>query len=1085
MNLSVVKQCLSDAYILHLRSILLTLFMVILSLCPQHNYANDIRVNASEVISGNLTNGTYDHLIINGIGPIDDILLEDVVVQQGKIHTVGNSGRTRLLGLDSDVAGADIEIANGRLNITLTVSLPPIFMKFDDDENSAGMDQTLVPMKERITIYLSGDSWGISDLSIQIPTIDIKGLFQIKQVIFEFREDPFFLHLGGGIFLLKKQKGAGIGGELAIGFIQPEYPGLIKLSGSAAGMNVDLFETGAFLQGVKFDIENVSFRNLPAMVLGAGVSITAGPEFGGISAFLVNAEGKIRPWPFYIDIKADMSMFGFIPLGGAELSYSAPYDFYVSYNTTYLAGVVKWDGSIRIGSYRNQFIEQVCPISVKPDAGWDASTDECIVNTIDIWGSVDYGFQLVDSNNEPTHDYYEATIESQNKAKAWDTVINGEANASIGIPDYIPIIGGMSFASATARVTDKFIYLYGKITAAFVDVCHASVLIYPNEKVIWEGGGGAKIVAPVNAWETPYNQQYIFDEVSQQLIPVSEWRQSNAALAMESEENKPIPVVSFMSNWDRVDAITTGRVGKKVQFTPQGEPITNLQIPYDAQAVIFRLNYENENVTELIMSITLPDGTVLDMSNGALPDGYASVSGFSLFRPNQREASIALSEPEGGDYVVTIENSESLGNFTVEALIQNHVPEVEIISIEPTGEANQYRVTWYDEDPDSSAIASVYLDRDRQGGDGFLIGVYQEDNIENSHIINTDQLTLPAGDYYIAISVHDNKNNIVWAYSDQTIRIAHHELPDAVQDIAVGAYDGQFAVRWTPSIDENVEGYVVMYTAQGDLGYFECEKAIYGRTTNQTVVDGVENGAPLLVTVVAVDMEQRRSHPETILRVIPHKPDGSTPQMSTSEPGEHAQVGVLYVHKPKFTDSERHFYLGHTMTWELLENVGGMTLNPENGLILWTPTAEQTGENLIRIERKIFLNGELLDKIDESFIVTVGHRHEMFIDGNTANHILNAPKLSARAGAAYTHRIETHDLNGDPTFTLIEGPEGMTCDQTGMINWQVPENAKSTAVRIIVTFKDGNIEEVDYFLDIITKQNTLAGSSSWYNETLK
>ena len=1013
--------------------------------------------------------------------------LESVNIQRGRIHTVGGSGTTRLLGLDSEFAGTDIEVANGRLNITITVALPPMFVKPSEGDISIGIEKgTLVPIKERITIYLAGDHWGISDLSIQIPTIEIQGLFKIKKVIFEFREDPFLLHLGAGVYFLAKQedKGIGIAGELAIGYIQPQYPGLIKLSGSAFGMNLPLFDTGAYLQGVEWDIENVSFDNLPAMVLGGGITITAGPELAGISAFAVDAEGRFRPWPFYIDIKADMSLFGFIPLGDAELSYSAPYDFYVAYTTYYLGGIVKMGGTIRIGSYRGQYVRQLCPVSRKPDNGWGDSNDSCVINALDQWARSDYGFQLVNSSGELIRNYDEATSQSQRNAKEWDTVINGEVGASIGIPDTVPIVAGMSFGSATARVTDKFIYIYGKITALFVDVCHASVLIYPNEQVIWEGGKGAGFPG-TNSWETPHNQKYFFDEDTQQLIPLSKWRQSNSALSRNSEENKPIAIVTFMSNWDRVDALTTGRGGDKVRFTPQGVPITNLQIPHDTQAVIIRLNYENQNVTELVMSVKLPDGTVLQVGEGALPDGYENVSGFSLFRPNQREAFVTLKEPEGGEYVITIENSESLGNFTVEALIQNHVPEVEIIGVEPTGEPNQYLVAWHDEDPDSSAVASVYLDRDREGGDGFLIGVYPEDNEENSHIIDADQLTLPAGDYYIAISVHDDRNNLVWAYSNQRIRIAHHELPDPIQDIAVGAGDGQFAIRWAPSTDENVEGYVVMYTAQGDLGYFESEKAVYGRTTNQTTVDGLINGVPLLVSVVVVDKEQRRSHPETIVRVIPHKLDGSTPPAPTTEPTEYAHIGELYVHKPKFSDSERHYQAGQEMTWNLIEGPEGLSVRPEDGFVLWRPTEDQVGQNLVALERKVYVQGTLLATLDESFEVLVGHPHQLHIPGNSANHFLSSPKLSAREGTVYEHQIDVHDLNGNPTFNLVEGPEGMTCDATGKLVWQVPESAGSYPVRVIVTYADGEEQEYDFHLDVITKENTLKSSWIWSFDKLK
>ena len=142
---------------------------------------------------------------------------------------------------------------------------------------------------------------------------------------------------------------------------------------------------------------------------------------------------------------------------------------------------------------------------------------------------------------------------------------------------------------------------------------------------------------------------------------------------------------------------------------------------------------ENENVESISMTLVMPNGTELNFASGSEPDVYTSVSGYSQFKPAAREGLFVLRNPAGGDYTVTVENEQELGNFTVEVLAMNHPAEVDIISVEAAGSENEYEVKWQVSDPDDSASVYVYVDSNREAGGGFIIGAYPEDDEIDSH----------------------------------------------------------------------------------------------------------------------------------------------------------------------------------------------------------------------------------------------------------------------------------------------------------------------------------------------------------------
>jgi len=82
----------------------------------------------------------------------------------------------------------------------------------------------------------------------------------------------------------------------------------------------------------------------------------------------------------------------------------------------------------------------------------------------------------------------------------------------------------------------------------------------------------------------------------------------------------------------------------------------------------------------------------------------------------------------------------------------------------------------------------------------------------------------------------------------------------------------------------------------------------------------------------------------------------------TSDPITTAQEGVLYTDTIEATDPE-----GDTLTYSLITRPDGMTINSSTGVISWTPTGEQIGENEVEVEVS-----DLYKSTTQAFTIVVG-----------------------------------------------------------------------------------------------------------------
>ena len=164
----------------------------------------------------------------------------------------------------------------------------------------------------------------------------------------------------------------------------------------------------------------------------------------------------------------------------------------------------------------------------------------------------------------------------------------------------------------------------------------------------------------------------------------------------------------------------------------------------------------------------------------------------------------------------------------------------------------------------------------------------------------------------------------------------------------------------------------------------------------------------------------------------------------TSTPVTEATQGQPYSYDVEATDPDA----GDTLTFSLVTAPVGMTIDPASGLIGWTPSNAQVGDNAVEVQ--VTDSGGLSDT--QSFTVTVD-------DVNEAPSITSTPVLGATQGQPYSYDVEATDPDaGDTlTFNLVTSPAGMTIDPaSGLISW-TPSNAQvgDNAVEVQVTDSGG------------------------------
>jgi subtilisin-like proprotein convertase family protein len=170
----------------------------------------------------------------------------------------------------------------------------------------------------------------------------------------------------------------------------------------------------------------------------------------------------------------------------------------------------------------------------------------------------------------------------------------------------------------------------------------------------------------------------------------------------------------------------------------------------------------------------------------------------------------------------------------------------------------------------------------------------------------------------------------------------------------------------------------------------------------------------------------------------------------TSNPVLEAAEDSLYEYDVDANDPD----VGDVLTFSLDAAPAGMTIDTSSGLIEWTPTGAQIGDQEVTVRVTDFEG--LLDT--QSFIVSVSEK-------NWPPEITSSAVETVLEDALYQYDVEATDPNGgqDLTFSLDAAPNGMMIDaSTGLIQWS-PDNSDvgdhQVTVRVEDPFAESDTQE--------------------------
>jgi RHS repeat-associated protein len=171
-------------------------------------------------------------------------------------------------------------------------------------------------------------------------------------------------------------------------------------------------------------------------------------------------------------------------------------------------------------------------------------------------------------------------------------------------------------------------------------------------------------------------------------------------------------------------------------------------------------------------------------------------------------------------------------------------------------------------------------------------------------------------------------------------------------------------------------------------------------------------------------------------------PPNSAPEFTSNPVSNTVQIGKTFQYDANAIDPD-----DDPITYELAPGApAGITVDPDTGILTWTATAAQVGEHeIVLIARDD--NGA---ETTQTLALTV-----IEAQANTAPQITSQPRVATRTNAPYLYQLAVDDPDGDPlTYTLVDGPDGMTLNEAGLLSWE-PGASQTGAHLVTITVEDG------------------------------
>jgi RHS repeat-associated protein len=160
----------------------------------------------------------------------------------------------------------------------------------------------------------------------------------------------------------------------------------------------------------------------------------------------------------------------------------------------------------------------------------------------------------------------------------------------------------------------------------------------------------------------------------------------------------------------------------------------------------------------------------------------------------------------------------------------------------------------------------------------------------------------------------------------------------------------------------------------------------------------------------------------------------------TSEPITTGEEGQAYSYGVEATDPD-----SDPLNFSLTASPEGMEIDPDTGLITWTPDGTQAGDHTVEVR----VDDGQGSHDTQDYVLTIAEAI------NSAPEITSSPETSIFDSDDYTYQVTADDADGDSlTFELTTAPTGMAISPAGLITW--PESLdRPIAAEATVVVSDG------------------------------
>ena len=177
-----------------------------------------------------------------------------------------------------------------------------------------------------------------------------------------------------------------------------------------------------------------------------------------------------------------------------------------------------------------------------------------------------------------------------------------------------------------------------------------------------------------------------------------------------------------------------------------------------------------------------------------------------------------------------------------------------------------------------------------------------------------------------------------------------------------------------------------------------------------------------------------------IFNIIVGSVDQNLPPAIISKPLTAAAVGQPYQYQVSAQDPE-----SSTLVYSLQIAPTGMMIDPQTGLIQWTPDSTQVGAALVKVVATDAQGSAAI----QGFIVTAVQNHAPVLKAQ--------PTTRTTVGQPYRFDVQAIDPDQDPlTYRLDQSPQGMKIDAQGRLVWTPTLADAGKSYPIVVTVQDNH-----------------------------